>query len=115
MNFGNEIIKFVMINTTGRTILLSTHHMDEADILGDRIAIISNGQLRCCGSSLFLKSTFGEGYHLVLVKKRSDDDLLSAGMSCGVSSCHAMSVLHINHVIILQFLLYNHSQFSVLY
>ena len=65
---------------TGRTILLSTHHMDEADILGDRIAIISNGQLRCCGSSLFLKSTFGEGYHLVLVKKRSDEDLLSSGM-----------------------------------
>jgi ATP-binding cassette subfamily A (ABC1) protein 2 len=59
--------------------LLSTHHMDEADILGDRIAIISNGQLECFGSSLFLKSTFGEGYHLVLVKKRSDEDLRSAG------------------------------------
>jgi len=55
--------------------------MDEADFLGDRIAIISSGQLRCCGSSLFLKSTFGEGYHLVLVKKRSEEDLLSAGKS----------------------------------
>uniref|UniRef100_A0A3B4AE01 ATPase AAA-type core domain-containing protein n=1 Tax=Periophthalmus magnuspinnatus TaxID=409849 RepID=A0A3B4AE01_9GOBI len=39
----------------GRTIILSTHHMDEADILGDRIAIISHGKMRCCGSSLFLK------------------------------------------------------------
>jgi len=68
-----------MLCTTGRTILLSTHHMDEADILGDRIAIIANGQLKCCGSSSFLKSTFGEGYHLVLVKKRSEEDLLSAG------------------------------------
>ena len=61
--------------------MLSTHHMDEADILGDRIAVISNGQLQCCGSPLFLKSTFGEGYHLVLVKKRSEEDLLSSGMS----------------------------------
>lgn len=52
-----------------RTILLSTHHMDEADILGDRIAIISNGQLRCCGTSLFLKNNLGEGYHLYIVKK----------------------------------------------
>ena len=26
-----------------RTIVISTHHMDEADVLGDRIAIISNG------------------------------------------------------------------------
>uniref|UniRef100_A0A3B4FC81 ATP-binding cassette sub-family A member 2 n=1 Tax=Pundamilia nyererei TaxID=303518 RepID=A0A3B4FC81_9CICH len=40
----------------GRTILLSTHHMDEADLLGDRIAIISHGKLKCCGSPLFLKS-----------------------------------------------------------
>ena len=55
----------------GRTILLSTHFMDEADILGDRIAIISCGKLRCCGSSLFLKSQFGDGYHLTLVKEKN--------------------------------------------
>ncbi|TRY81949.1 hypothetical protein DNTS_013397 [Danionella cerebrum] len=56
----------------GRTILLSTHHMDEADLLGDRIAIISHGKLKCCGSPLFLKSTYGDGYKLTLVKKQSD-------------------------------------------
>ncbi|XP_041855370.1 ATP-binding cassette sub-family A member 2 isoform X4 [Melanotaenia boesemani] len=54
----------------GRTILLSTHHMDEADLLGDRIAIISHGKLKCCGSPLFLKSTYGDGYKLTLVKKQ---------------------------------------------
>lgn len=42
--------------------------MDEADILGDRIAIISHGKLRCCGSSLFLKKSFGRGYYLTLVR-----------------------------------------------
>uniref|UniRef100_A0A3B3WR13 P-type phospholipid transporter n=1 Tax=Poecilia mexicana TaxID=48701 RepID=A0A3B3WR13_9TELE len=52
----------------GRTIILSTHHMDEADILGDRIAIISQGKMRCCGSSLFLKKCFGSGYYLTLVR-----------------------------------------------
>ena len=51
--------------------MLSTHFMDEADILGDRIAIISHGKLRCCGSSLFLKSKFGDGYHLTMVKDKS--------------------------------------------
>uniref|UniRef100_A0A4W3HJI7 ATP-binding cassette, sub-family A (ABC1), member 4a n=1 Tax=Callorhinchus milii TaxID=7868 RepID=A0A4W3HJI7_CALMI len=51
----------------GRTIILSTHHMDEADLLGDRIAIISQGKLQCCGSSLFLKNCFGSGFHLTLV------------------------------------------------
>ena len=48
----------------GKMILLTTHFMDEADLLGDRKAIISHGTLRCFGSSLFLKSRFGLGYHL---------------------------------------------------
>ncbi|XP_075828185.1 phospholipid-transporting ATPase ABCA3-like [Microtus pennsylvanicus] len=51
-----------------RTILLTTHHMDEADVLGDRIAILVMGTLKCCGSSLFLKKLYGVGYHLVMVK-----------------------------------------------
>ena len=51
----------------GRTILLSTHFMDEADILGDRIAIMSAGDLKCCGSSFYLKKKFGVGYHLVII------------------------------------------------
>ena len=42
-----------------RTILLTTHHMDEADVLGDRIAILVMGTLKCCGSSLFLKKLYG--------------------------------------------------------
>ena len=69
----------VLISSPGRTILLSTHHMDEADLLGDRIAIISNGQMKCCGSSLFLKSTFGDGYHLFMAKKQAEEDFLSIG------------------------------------
>ena len=52
----------------GRTIILSTHHMDEAELLGDRIAIISNGKLQCCGTALFLKNALGEGNNLTLTK-----------------------------------------------
>lgn len=56
-----------------RTILLSTHHMDEADVLGDRIAIISDGKLCCCGSSLFLKSLYGNGYYMTLVREGAEE------------------------------------------
>uniref|UniRef100_A0A667XKN2 ATP binding cassette subfamily A member 7 n=1 Tax=Myripristis murdjan TaxID=586833 RepID=A0A667XKN2_9TELE len=52
-----------------RTIILSTHYMDEADLLGDRIAIISQGKLCCCGSPLFLKARLGNGYYLTVVKR----------------------------------------------
>uniref|UniRef100_A0A4X2KQT5 ABC transporter domain-containing protein n=1 Tax=Vombatus ursinus TaxID=29139 RepID=A0A4X2KQT5_VOMUR len=51
-----------------RTILLTTHFMDEADLLGDRIAIMAKGELQCCGSSLFLKQKYGAGYHMIMVK-----------------------------------------------
>ncbi|XP_065067747.1 ATP-binding cassette sub-family A member 2-like [Rhopilema esculentum] len=64
----------------GRTILLSTHFMDEADLLGDRIAIISCGKLRCCGSSLFLKNQFGDGYHLTLVKDNKRESSLDSSL-----------------------------------
>ncbi len=49
---------------TGRIIVLTTHFMDEADYLGDRIAIMGSGKLICCGSSVFLKNKFGVGYNL---------------------------------------------------
>ena len=48
----------------GRTVVLTTHHMDEADLLGDRIAIMAHGKLQVCGSSMYLKRTFGVGYNL---------------------------------------------------
>ncbi|KAK1943637.1 ABC transporter A family member 5 [Phytophthora citrophthora] len=51
-----------------RVIVLTTHFMDEADILGDRIAILADGKLRCAGSSLFLKNRFGAGYNLTMIK-----------------------------------------------
>ena len=58
-----------------RTIIMSTHFMDEADLLGDRIAIINNGKLVCIGSSLFLRSRYGNGYYLTLVVDDGSDNL----------------------------------------
>ena len=55
-----------------RIILLTTHYMDEADILGDRIAIMAKGKISCVGSSIFLKSKFGVGYNLTLVKSNTE-------------------------------------------
>jgi len=51
-----------------RIILLTTHYMDEADILGDRIGIMTAGKMTALGSSMFLKSRFGMGYVMTIVK-----------------------------------------------
>jgi len=50
----------------GRAIVLTTHSMEEADILGDRIAIMAKGKLRCIGTSLRLKQKFGSGYQVAV-------------------------------------------------
>lgn len=57
----------------GRVILLTTHFMDEADTLGDRIAIMAEGELRCMGSSMFLKGLYGVGYTLTVMKTDQGD------------------------------------------
>ena len=44
-----------------RVIILTTHYMDEAEILGDRIGIMSQGRLVCLGSTGFLTHRFGTG------------------------------------------------------
>ena len=49
--------------------------MDEADILGDTIAIMSEGELRCCGSSLFLKKTYGVGYQLTIERTNNEESV----------------------------------------
>lgn len=46
----------------GCAIILTTHSMEEADILSDRIGIMAKGRLRCIGTSIRLKSRFGTGF-----------------------------------------------------
>ncbi|KAJ3085592.1 hypothetical protein HK102_014025, partial [Quaeritorhiza haematococci] len=48
----------------GRTIVLTTHSMDEAEVLAQRIGIMSRGRLRCLGSPMHLKQKYGSGYRL---------------------------------------------------
>jgi ABC-type multidrug transport system ATPase subunit len=45
-------------------LVLTTHHLDEAEILADRIAIMAAGKLLACGTSHYVKENFGQGYEL---------------------------------------------------
>ena len=56
-----NILKRVKQN---RIVILTTHYMDEAEVLGDRVAIVSHGELQCCGSSLFLKNKYSNGFFI---------------------------------------------------
>ena len=75
--------------------------MDEADLLGDRIAIIANGNLKCCGSSLFLKSMFGNGYYLTIERRRSSSArvavLTTKSLSDNSETVHIFIYIFIYH------------------
>ncbi|NXI91949.1 ABCAA protein, partial [Psophia crepitans] len=59
--------------------ILTTHYMEEAEAVCDRVAIMVSGQLRCIGSIQYLKNKFGKGYLLeIKVKDPEHTDLLHA-------------------------------------
>ncbi|KAI1499526.1 hypothetical protein F5X99DRAFT_389741 [Biscogniauxia marginata] len=57
-----------------RTIILTTHFLDEADLLADHIAILSKGTLRAQGSSVELKDKLGAGYRIHVFNARDIKD-----------------------------------------
>lgn len=68
---------------------MTTHFLDEADLLSDHIAILSKGTLRAEGSPVMLKDTFGAGYriHIDDVKVADTPDVH------GVEKLHAFDIV----------------------
>lgn len=49
-----------------KSILLTTHHLDEAEALSDRVCVIERGNILVLGSPMFIKKKFGIGYILTV-------------------------------------------------
>lgn len=82
----HQVWSLLKSRRAGRVTVLSTHYMDEADILADRKAIISQGLLKCVGSSLYLKTKCGVGYHL----------RMSVTEGCGVENITSLVKRHVS-------------------
>ncbi|SPP79003.1 blast:ATP-binding cassette sub-family A member 3 [Drosophila guanche] len=81
----HDLWKLLLDEKRGRTILLTTHHMDEGEVLADRIAIISDGRLRCLGTLAFLKKQNETSYLLTCEK----------GPNCNVSRLTQLIASHV--------------------
>ena len=62
-----ELWEFLKNYQKDKIILLITHYLEEAEYLGDRIGIMSDGQLICCGTSSFLKTKYPCGFNINLL------------------------------------------------
>jgi ABC-type multidrug transport system ATPase subunit len=59
-----EIWDLVQDAKRDRCIILTTHSMEDAEVLSDKIGIMALGHLRCLGSPLHLKNKHGKGFRL---------------------------------------------------
>ncbi|HIE31249.1 MAG TPA: ABC transporter ATP-binding protein [Methanosarcinales archaeon] len=69
-----EFIK-QLVKDQKKTVFLSTHHLDEAEHLCDRIVIIDRAKVRTCGSLSEIKKTGNEVIYILEVRRFSDEML----------------------------------------
>jgi ATP-binding cassette subfamily A (ABC1) protein 3 len=63
-----KIWEILLAERGDRTFLLTTHFLDEADVLADYVAILSRGVLKTKGTAVQLKHEVGAGYHVTYPK-----------------------------------------------
>ena len=64
-----------------RSVILTTHSMEECEAVCDRLGIMVGGRLRCIGTSQHLKAVFGGGYSIEVCDGRHH-----AGFVCCAAS-----------------------------
>ena len=72
--FFLQIIKadyYIQKAKEGRVIMLTSHSMEEADVLGDKIGIMSHGHMQALGTPLELKERYGKGMVVTIIIQES--------------------------------------------
>lgn len=88
----NELRNTIMkLNNDGKTILLCTHNMAEADILCDEIAIINKGNIVCQGKPKELKKNIGKNVYIIEVHKLDIDKTISLFNNIGINKINVLS------------------------
>lgn len=75
------------VNGAGTTIFLTTHYMEEADMLSDRISIIDHGRIVVSGTPEELKNTLGED----VVYLETGDDRKARGALQGIEEIRSIT------------------------
>jgi energy-coupling factor transporter ATP-binding protein EcfA2 len=80
-----------LFEAEGRSVLLTTHSMEECEALCTRVGIMVGGRLRCLGSLQHLKSRHGQGYsaQLKLAPPASDATAALMALLCEHGHCTA--------------------------
>ena len=66
-----EVIR--KLKNEGRTVMLTTHYLEEAEELADRVAIMNHGKIAAMGTTEQIESRYGSGQKMIV---KANDDLL---------------------------------------
>merc|ERR1712167_282871 len=81
----HQLWDVISASKAGKSMILTTHSMEEADVLCDRLAIMADGKLQCIGRSFQLKRRFGKGYTFTLTLHDKSDEA-SKGLEAYIKS-----------------------------
>ena len=62
-----EVWKLIQELKKDRVIILTTHSMEEAELLSDRVAVMADGYIKCSGTCLYLKNYYGDGFKVEII------------------------------------------------
>lgn len=71
-----KLWQILLAERGARTIIFTTHFLDEADLLSDQIAILSKGSLKAQGSAVELKHRLGGGYRIHVFKTPGNENAM---------------------------------------
>lgn len=69
----DKILQIIKKLKEDKIIILTTHSMEEADLLSDRIAFLKRGKLKCISNSFALKDEFAEDFCVTLILRKATD------------------------------------------
>ncbi|KAI8900097.1 hypothetical protein BC833DRAFT_583272 [Globomyces pollinis-pini] len=95
-----HVWKFIEKFKKNRVIVLTTHSMEEADVLSDRLAIMVHGRIRAIGDPISLKSKFGSGYKISIIcepyQQQVTKDFIKSNMPTAILEDDAAGALLYN-------------------
>lgn len=63
-----EVIR--KLKTEGRTVMLTTHYLEEAEELADRVAIMNHGKIAAMGTTEEIQARYGSGQRMIIKAKQ---------------------------------------------
>ncbi|XP_078428108.1 ABC transporter A family member 7-like [Wolffia australiana] len=87
----NNLWKVVKQAKKDRAIILTTHSMEEAEVLCDRLGIFVDGSLQCIGNPKELKARYGGSYVFTMttsLEHEAEVDNIAAGLSGGATKVY---------------------------